>query len=269
MSEIAVSAFYKFVDLPQFAELRAPLLTLCRDHGIRGTILLAPEGINGTIAGVPENLAAAIAGIRAFDAFQNLESKRSFAHTMPFRRMKVRLKREIVTLGVSGVDPKLRTGRYVAPRDWNALLAEPEVLVIDTRNAFEVATGSFEGAINPQTRSFGDFPDFVRTRLAAAKHRKIAMFCTGGIRCEKATSFLLSQGFSQVYQLRGGILKYLEEIPSDQSLWRGQCFVFDERVGLTHRLEVTQTREVQPLGTTENGRSRDRSTLSQAKPSND
>jgi len=262
MNRFDVIAFYKFVDLPHFAELRTPLLSLCRDHDIRGTILLAREGINGTIAGVPENLAAARAGIRAFPAFHDLEAKRSFTHTMPFRRMKVRLKKEIVTLGVSGVDTKLRTGQYVAPRDWNALLADPEVLVIDTRNGFEVAAGSFEGAIDPQTRRFGDFPDFVRTRLAAEKHRKIAMFCTGGIRCEKASSFMLGQGLSQVYQLQGGILKYLEDIPADESLWRGACFVFDERVGLTQGF--AKTRDCPPVSppTTENGRSRGRSSSS-------
>ena len=228
---ITVSAFYKFVALPQFKELRAPLLEACKIHGIKGTILLAAEGINGTIAGEPDALSSMMRFIRAMPEFEDLESKESFAEQMPFMRMKVRLKKEIVTLGVAGVDPTRQVGTYVEPSDWNALISDPDVLVIDTRNGFEVARGTFAGAIDPETRSFGEFPAFVRAHLAGAEKRRIAMFCTGGIRCEKATSFMLQQGYENVYHLKGGILKYLETVSPEQSLWQGSCFVFDERDG--------------------------------------
>lgn len=244
MSAFDVRAFYKFVSLPQFAGLREPLKSLCLANGIRGTILLAPEGINGTIAGEPVALAAAMAGIRSVPEFSDLPDKVSFADAMPFQRMKVRLKKEIVTLGVEGVDPTKRVGRYVAPEDWNALISDPEVLVIDTRNSFEAKAGTFRGAIDPGTTSFGEFPGYVQTRLADARHRKIAMFCTGGIRCEKATSYLLQEGFAEVYHLQGGILKYLERVPPEQSLWQGSCFVFDERAGLSHGLEIVPAADV-------------------------
>ena len=243
MSRIDVSSFYKFVALPHFAELRGGLLQHCVDHGIRGTILLAPEGINGTIAGESAELAAVMTRIRANPEFADLACKLSHAHEMPFLRMKVRLKKEIVTLGVPGADPVARVGRYVAPEDWNALISGPGVLVIDTRNSFEIAAGTFMGAIDPGTRSFGEFPAFVRRSLADAKQRKIAMFCTGGIRCEKATSFLLQEGFEEVYHLKGGILNYLQTIPRQQSRWQGQCFVFDERTALGHGLEIADTTE--------------------------
>ena len=235
---IAVSAFYKFIALPRFEALRQPLLEACRARGIRGTILLAPEGINGTIAGEAEALASAMAFIRALPEFSDLESKESRADEMPFRRMKVRLKKEIVTMGVPGLDPSREVGTYVAPEDWNALISDPQVLVIDTRNSFECAAGSFRGAVDPGTKSFGEFPAYVARELAGQKARKIAMFCTGGIRCEKATSFLRREGFAQVYHLKGGILKYLETVPPEQSLWQGACFVFDEREGLGHGLEI-------------------------------
>jgi UPF0176 protein len=236
--EIAVSAFYKFVDLEHFGSLRAPLLSAAREHGIKGTILLAPEGINGTIAGAPPALAAMMSFIRSHGAFADIESKESHAEGMPFRRMKVRLKREIVTMGVPGIAPAQSVGTYVAPEDWNALISDPDVLVIDTRNSFEVAAGSFSGARDPGTRSFGEFPAYVDRVLAGQEQRKIAMFCTGGIRCEKATSLLRQKGFENVYHLKGGILKYLEVIPPEHSLWQGSCFVFDEREGLGHGLEV-------------------------------
>jgi UPF0176 protein len=238
MRPILVSAFYKFVRLDHFATLHAPLLAAAREHGIKGTILLAPEGINGTIAGEPSYLAAMMSIIRAHPEFRDLESKESFAHAMPFARMKVRLKKEIVTMGVPGVAPSESVGTYVAPEDWNALISDPDVLVIDTRNSFEVAAGSFTGATDPGTKSFGDFPAYVDRELASQKQRRIAMFCTGGIRCEKATSLLRQKGFTEVYHLKGGILKYLEVIPPEQSLWRGSCFVFDERQGLGHGLKV-------------------------------
>ncbi|PZF77620.1 rhodanese-related sulfurtransferase [Aestuariivirga litoralis] len=237
---IAVSAFYKFVHLPQFAELRPMLLDAAKARGIRGTILLAAEGINGTIAGAPDDLVAMMVFIRAIPAFAGLESKESHAESMPFQRMKVRLKKEIVTMGVQGLDPAHVVGTYVAPEDWNALISDPDVLVIDTRNSFEFAAGTFAHAVDPQTKSFGEFPAYVQRELGAQKDRPIAMFCTGGIRCEKATSYLRSQGFGKVYHLKGGILKYLEVIPPEQSLWQGSCFVFDEREGLGHGLEIVK-----------------------------
>jgi UPF0176 protein len=243
---IEVRAFYKFAALSNHANLKARLRELCGDHAIRGTILLAPEGINGTIAGNAEDLSAIMDMLRSLEGFADLTWKSSFAHEMPFGRMKVRIKKEIVTMGVPGIDPTLRVGRYIDASEWNAVISDPEVLVIDTRNAFEVAAGSFAGAIDPGTTSFGEFPAFVRQKLGNAKHRKIALFCTGGIRCEKATSFLLGEGFSDVCHLNGGILKYLEEVPAGQSLWKGHCFVFDERAGLGHGLEPLAAANDQP-----------------------
>ena len=238
----AVSSFYKFVALPNFTDLRAPILGLCKEHNIRGTILLAAEGINGTIAGAFDDLARVTELLRGYPEFSDIECKNSHAREMPFRRMKVRLKKEIVTLGAPAADPTRAVGRYVAPEDWNALISDPDVLVIDTRNAFEVAAGTFKGAVDPGIQSFGDFPDFARSKLGDMRGRKIAMFCTGGIRCEKATSFLLQEGFADVFHLKGGILKYLEAIPVERSLWIGECFVFDERQSLGHGLrEATKS----------------------------
>jgi len=235
---IAVSAFYKFVTLPDFTELRPLLQEAAATRGIRGTILLAQEGINGTIAGEPEQLSSMMDFIRFIPSLADLESKDSRAEEMPFKRMKVRLKKEIVTMGVPGLDPAHVVGTYVAPEDWNQLISDPEVLVIDTRNSFEFEAGTFQNAIDPGTTSFGEFPAYVTRELADRKDRPIAMFCTGGIRCEKATSYLRTQGFEKVYHLKGGILKYLEVIPQEQSLWRGSCFVFDEREGLAHGLKI-------------------------------
>jgi UPF0176 protein len=237
---IAVSAFYKFVSLPHFAALRPMLLDASRQRGIRGTILLAPEGINGTIAGLPDELASMMDFIRAMPDFADLDSKQSHAQDMPFKRMKVRLKKEIVTMGVAGLNPVRTVGTYVAPEDWNALISDPDVLVIDTRNSFEFAAGTFLNAVDPGTRSFGEFPAYVARELPDHRDRKIAMFCTGGIRCEKATSYLREQGFENVFHLKGGILKYLEVIPQEQSLWQGSCFVFDDREGLGHGLDITR-----------------------------
>lgn len=237
---IAVSAFYKFISLPHFTALRAVLLDAARQRSIRGTILLAPEGINGTIAGAADDLAAMMGLIRSMPDFADLESKQSHAQDMPFKRMKVRLKKEIVTMGVAGLDPARVVGTYVAAEDWNALISDPEVLVIDTRNSFEFAAGTFRNAVDPGTRSFGEFPAYVARELPEHRHRKIAMFCTGGIRCEKATSYLRDQGFENVFHLKGGILKYLEVMPPNQSLWQGSCFVFDEREGLGHGLDITR-----------------------------
>ena len=240
---LAVSAFYKFTSLPDFASWRVPLLEEARRLGIRGTILLAGEGINGTIAGVPDSLSAMMAFIRSLPPFSDLESKESAAAGMPFKRMKVRLKKEIVTMGVQGVDPNHLVGSYVAPDAWNALISDPDVLVIDTRNSFEFQAGSFARAVDPGTRSFGEFPAYVARELAGQQDRKIAMFCTGGIRCEKATSYMRQLGFHNVHHLKGGILKYLETIPPEQSLWQGKCFVFDERETLVHGLEIAKLDE--------------------------
>jgi UPF0176 protein len=235
-----VAAFYQFAALPDFRELREPLRAFCAGLGLKGSVLLAAEGINGTLAGRDEGIDALIAELQQGTLFggrlNHLELKFSRAAAMPFGRMKVRLKKEIVTLGEPAADPTRQVGTYVEPADWNELISSPDTLVIDTRNAFEVAIGTFEGAVDPDIASFGQFKSFVAEELDPAKHRKIAMFCTGGIRCEKASSLLLAQGFAEVYHLKGGILKYLEEVPEDQSRWRGECFVFDERVALGHGL---------------------------------
>lgn len=239
-ANFAVSAFYKFVDLADAASWRVVLLEEAMRLGIRGTILLAPEGINGTIAGEPERLSAMMTFIRGLAPFTDLEGKESHAVDMPFKRMKVRLKKEIVTMGVPGVDPNHLVGAYVAPREWNSLISDPDVLVIDTRNSFEFQAGSFANAVDPETNSFRQFPAYVARELSGQQDRKIAMFCTGGIRCEKATSYMRQLGYKNVYHLKGGILKYLETIPPEQSLWQGKCFVFDEREALVHGLEVTK-----------------------------
>jgi UPF0176 protein len=233
---VEVAAFYEFAPLPQFADLRAPILAACTENGVRGICLLAAEGINGTLAGPPDGLNATLAAIRRLTGLA-VPHKSSFCDEIPFQRLKVRLKKEIVTLGVA-VDPTARVGTYVPPKEWNALIADPEVIVVDTRNHFEFEAGSFARAIDPETISFGQFPAFVAEKLKGAKDKRIAMFCTGGIRCEKATAYLLDQGFENVFHLEGGILKYLEEVPEEQSLWRGGCFVFDERVALGHGLKV-------------------------------
>lgn len=227
-----VAAFYKFVRLSDWVELRDPLLSCCSDQGIKGTILLAEEGINGTIAGSRAAIDTVLAFLRADSRLADLESKESCTELPSFDRIKVKLKKEIVTLGLSAVDPSRQVGTYVSPHDWNALISDPDVTVIDVRNQFEVGIGSFDRAIDPHTKSFRQFPDYVRSHLASNQHKKVAMFCTGGIRCEKASAFMLSEGFEEVYHLQGGILKYLEEVPDEQSLWRGECFVFDHRVAV-------------------------------------
>jgi UPF0176 protein len=236
-----VAAFYQFAALPDFRELREPLRAICAALGLKGSVLLANEGINGTIAGEPADIDALVEEFRTGPLFggrlENLELKFSQAALMPFARLKVRLKKEIVTLGDTAVDPTRQVGIYVEPANWNALISAPDTLVIDTRNAFEVAMGTFEGAVDPDIKSFGQFKDFAARHLDPAKHQKIAMFCTGGIRCEKASAYLLAQGFSEVYHLKGGILRYLEGVPKEQSRWRGECFVFDERVALGHGLQ--------------------------------
>ena len=237
---LKVAALYQFAALPDFRELREPLRALAAGLGIKGSVLLAHEGINGTVAGSDEGIDAFVRELQHGPLFggrlDNLELKFSSAAEMPFQRLKVRLKKEIVTLGDTAVDPTQRVGTYVEPSDWNELISATDTLVIDTRNAFEVAMGTFEGAIDPGIKSFGQFKKFAAEKLDPAKHRKIAMFCTGGIRCEKASAYLLAQGFDEVYHLKGGILRYLEGVPEQESRWRGECFVFDERVALGHGL---------------------------------
>jgi UPF0176 protein len=232
-----IAAFYKFVTLVDYRDRRQPLLNLCQQHQIKGTILLAAEGINGTISGTRSSIDAVLTYLKADSCFAGLEHKESIATKSPFDRLKVRLKQEIVTFGIPTVNPSNLVGTYVKPQDWNQLIANPDVLVIDTRNQYEVEIGTFVGAIDPHTSSFTEFPEYVATNLDPQQHKQIAMFCTGGIRCEKATSYLLSQGFENVYHLQGGILKYLEEIPVTESQWEGECFVFDDRVSVTHGLE--------------------------------
>jgi UPF0176 protein len=240
-----VAAFYQFASLPDFRDLREPLRALCDGLGLKGSVLLAPEGINGTLAGRLEAIDALMAELRHGDLFcgrlDRFEPKFSSAAVMPFGRLKIRLKKEIVTFGDQAADPTRQVGTYVEPADWNDVMAAPDTLVIDTRNAFEVAIGTFEGAIDPAIASFGQFKKFVARHLDPSKHRKIAMFCTGGIRCEKASSYLLSRGFAEVYHLKGGILNYLERVPESDSRWRGECFVFDERVALGHGLRERRT----------------------------
>jgi UPF0176 protein len=237
MNAVVVAALYKFVALPDYHALREPLLDACLTAGTRGTLLLAPEGINGTIAGSREAIDTVLDYLRRDPRLGDLQHKESRDERMPFHRMKVKLKKEIVTMGVAGVDPNARVGSYVRPQDWNALVSDPEVLLIDTRNDYECDIGTFKGAVDPRTVNFREFPDYVRANLDPAIHKKVAMFCTGGIRCEKASAFMLGEGFAEVYHLQGGILKYLEEVPPEESIWEGECFVFDNRVAVNHRLE--------------------------------
>jgi UPF0176 protein len=234
---LTVATFYKFVALPDYATHQPVLKSLCSAQEVKGTILLAAEGINGTIAGTAPQVAAVLQHIQSDARLKDIDVKYSQAAEPPFERLKVRLKKEIVTLGMPQVSPTEQVGTYVAPQDWNAVISDPTVTVIDTRNQYEVGMGTFQAAQNPQTDSFTEFPDYVKQNLDPAKHTKIAMFCTGGIRCEKASSYLLSQGFETVYHLKGGILKYLEEVPAQESLWQGECFVFDERVAIQHGLK--------------------------------
>lgn len=233
---VTVAAIYRFAPFPDPALLRLPLLDHCKAQGVKGTILLATEGVNGTIAGADDAIAAIITHIRTLPGCGDLDVKYSLTAEMPFYRMKVLVKKEIVTLGLPGIDPVTRAGAYVAPEDWNALIAEPDTVVIDTRNDYEVGIGTFKGAINPKTESFGDFPAWFQDHRAEFEGKKIAMFCTGGIRCEKSTAFLRSEGFDDVYHLEGGILRYLENVPSEESRWEGECFVFDQRVSVGHGL---------------------------------
>ena len=233
---IVVAALYKFVRLGDYEQLREPLLALMLAQDVRGTLLLANEGINGTIAGPRAGIDTVLGWLREDPRLADLEHKESFHDAHPFLRTKVKLKKEIVTMGVEGIDPNRTVGTYLSPQEWNAVISDPETLLIDTRNDYEVEVGTFKGAINPETRTFREFPEYVKETLDPARHKKVAMFCTGGIRCEKSTAYLKEQGFEEVYHLKGGILKYLEEMPKEESLWEGECFVFDERVTVDHDL---------------------------------
>lgn len=235
---IRVAALYRFARFEDPASLRGPLLDACVANAIKGTLLLAREGINGTIAGTPDAIDAILAHIRTLPDCAGLEVKFSIADTPPFHRMKVRIKREIVTMGQPDIDPLQGTGHYVKPADWNALIDDPDTVVIDTRNDYEVKVGTFAGAIDPQTHSFSEFPDWFRAHRDELAGKRIAMFCTGGIRCEKSTAFLKSEGIADVHHLEGGILKYLEQVPAAESRWEGECFVFDQRVAVGHGLEI-------------------------------
>jgi len=241
MNSVVVCALYQFAALPNYRQLRQPLLDVCVEHGIKGTLLLADEGINGTVAGSRNGIDQLLSYLRRDERFQPLQRKpwqykESYCQAMPFYRIKVKLKAEIVTMGVDGINPSRLVGTYVKPGDWNQLISDPEVTVIDTRNYYEVAIGTFQGAKNPNTHNFREFPTYVKSHLDPEVHKKVAMFCTGGIRCEKSTAYLKTQGFEQVYHLEGGILKYLEQVPATDSLWRGECFVFDNRVSVDHAL---------------------------------
>lgn len=241
LEKILIASFYKFVDLPDYRDLRDPLLARCREAGIRGTILLAAEGINATIAGECGPVQQVLGFLKSDHRFADLQVKESSHTEIPFRRMKVRLKREIVAMKVPDVDPNRQVGQYVDAQDWNSLIARDDVLVIDARNDYEVKIGNFKDALNPGTASFNELPAYFAAQLDPKTHRRVAMYCTGGIRCEKASAYLLQQGFEQVYHLKGGILRYLENVDPASSLWEGECFVFDERVSLDHGLQKGDT----------------------------
>lgn len=236
-NQIVVAALYKFAPLENLKGIQEALRTLCRELGIKGTLLLAHEGVNGTVSGTREAIGVLRGRLGGYVGLDSMEYKESLAPTHPFHRLKIRLKKEIVTMGRPEVDPNRVVGAYVAPEEWNDIISDPEVVVIDTRNDYEVEIGTFRGAVNPKTQSFSEFPRWVRENLDPGKNKKVAMFCTGGIRCEKASSYMRQAGFEEVYHLKGGILKYLEKVPEAQSLWEGDCFVFDQRVAVRHGLE--------------------------------
>ncbi|WP_435234771.1 rhodanese-related sulfurtransferase [Psychromonas sp. PT13] len=237
MSNTVVCALYRFVSLDNYQAIQAPLLAVMESNHVKGTLLLASEGINGTVAGTREGVDNLIQWLKADPRLANLTTKESFDNENPFYRTKVKLKKEIVTMGVEGIDPTKSVGTYVKPKDWNALISDPDVLLVDTRNDYEISIGTFENAVDPKTTSFREFPKYVKDNLDPEKHKKVAMFCTGGIRCEKSTAYLKEQGFDEVFHLEGGVLKYLEEIPEEETMWQGECFVFDNRVSVNHQLE--------------------------------
>ena len=240
MSKYIVCALYHFVILEDFESIRDPLLKTMLKHDVKGTLLLAREGINGTISGTRDGIDSVLTWLRKDKRLANLDTKESYDDTIPFYRTRVKLKKEIVTMGIESIDPTHIVGTYVKPKDWNALISDPDVLLLDTRNDYEVAIGTFKNAVNPDTTVFREFPQYIKDNLNKNKHKKVAMFCTGGIRCEKSTAYLKTQGFDEVYHLEGGILKYLEEVPEAESLWEGECFVFDNRVSVNHQLEKGQ-----------------------------
>ncbi|MBT6009587.1 rhodanese-related sulfurtransferase [Amylibacter sp.] len=237
MTKVIVAALYHFTKFSDYKKLQDPLRKICNSEGIKGSLLIAYEGINGTISGSRSGIDAVLKHIRSMPGCSNLEHKESFASEIPFKRMKVKLKKEIVTMGQPHIDPTLNVGNYIEPSDWNNLISQDDVIVIDTRNDYEVAIGSFDGAIDPETKSFGEFPEWWEENRSKYQDKRVAMFCTGGIRCEKSTNFLLNEGVKDVYHLKGGILKYLEEVPEKNSKWNGECFVFDSRVSVKHGLE--------------------------------
>jgi UPF0176 protein len=239
MADITVAAFYKFTHLPDYQEMRQPIYDFCFEHGMYGTILLAEEGINSTISGPEEAIQGLLDHLKKDPRLADIKAKFAKHHKSPFRRLRVRLKKEIVTIGVPGTDPLELSGHRVEPKDWNNLIAQEDVILIDTRNDYEFETGTFEGAVDPKIDSFGDFPGWVEENLDPKKHKKVAMFCTGGIRCEKASAYMLKQGYEDVYQLEGGILRYIEETKKEESSWKGDCFVFDYRVCVNHDLAAT------------------------------
>lgn len=234
---VVVAALYRFAKFPDFESSRQPLHSLMLEQEVRGTLLIAAEGINGTIAGSRQGIDKVLAWLREDERFAELESKESYVDENPFYRCKVKLKKEIVTMGIENIDPNHIVGTYIEPSEWNDLINDPEVLLLDTRNKYEVEIGTFKSAIDPEIDTFREFPDYIKKNLDASKHKKVAMFCTGGIRCEKSTAYLKQQGFEDVYHLKGGILKYLEEVPEEESTWQGECFVFDNRVTVNHKLE--------------------------------
>jgi UPF0176 protein len=234
---IVVCAMYKFVTLNNYQEIKPNLYKVMEDNQIKGTLLLANEGINGTVAGTREAIDTLLNWLQSDDRLTNISYKESFTEEMPFNRSKVKLKKEIVTMGIEGIDPKQVVGTYVEPKDWNALISDPDVILVDTRNDYEFQVGTFENAVNPNTETFREFPQYVQDNMSPAKHKKVAMFCTGGIRCEKSTAYMKEQGYEEVYHLKGGILKYLEDVAKDDTMWKGDCFVFDERVTVNHDLE--------------------------------
>ena len=236
-NNIVVAALYKFTRFADFEQYREPILNNMLDNDVKGTLLIASEGINGTISGTRQGIDNVLDYLRSIEAIGSFNFKESYTDAQPFYRTKVKLKKEIVTMGVENIDPLQSVGRYVKPSDWNALISDPDVILIDTRNDYEVQIGTFQNAVNPNTETFREFPEYVAKELDPAKHKKVAMFCTGGIRCEKSTAYMREQGFEEVYHLEGGILKYLEEIPVSDSMWQGDCFVFDNRVSVNHNLE--------------------------------
>ncbi len=240
MSQYIVCAMYKFVALENYKEMRQPLFQEMEKNGIKGTLLLAEEGINGTVSGSREGIDALIQYLNADERINPISFKESLHDDKPFYRTKVKLKKEIVTMGVEGIDPRKTVGTYVKPKDWNALISDPEVLLIDTRNDYEIEIGTFQNAVNPNTETFREFPQYVKDNLDPKKHKKVAMFCTGGIRCEKSTAYLKEQGFDDVYHLEGGILQYLEDVPKEDTMWEGDCFVFDNRIAVNHDLEKSK-----------------------------